>query len=115
MPVVFEDVYDILEQENRPVRVKGKKSREEHPYGPIATKELLANALVHRDYENVDPVIVSIGRDYISFENPGGLDMQLMNQLSRGAEDSGDKEINEEFTSLVEKGNIGLRLVLQQL
>ena len=110
LPVVFEDVYDILEQENKPVRVKGRKSREEHPYGPIATKELLANALVHRDYENVDPVIVSIGRDYISFENPGGLDMQLMNQLSRGAEDSGDKEINEEFTSLVEKGNIGLRL-----
>ena len=107
LPVVYEAVYEILEQANRPVRVKGRKSHEEHPYGPIATKELLANALVHRDYEDASPVIVSIGRDYISFENPGGLDTQLMSQISLRKEDGNEKQISEEFTSLIEKGKIG--------
>ena len=110
LPVVYETVYEIIEQANSPVRVKGRKSHEEHPYGPIATKELLANALVHRDYEDVSPVIVSIGRDYITFENPGGLDTQLMNQISRSEEDGNEKEISEEFTSLIEKGKIGPRM-----
>ena len=107
LPAVFDTTYDILEQENRPVRVKGRKSREEHPYGPIAIKELLANALVHRDYEDATPVIVSITRDSISIENPGGLDNQLMNQISRRDEDRDEKEISQEFTALIEKGHIG--------
>ena len=107
LPVLFENVYDILEQENKPVRVKGIKSREEHPYGPIAIKELLANALVHRDYEDSGPVRVSVGKDGISFENPGGLDSQLMNQISRRDEDRDEKEISREFTALIEKGHIG--------
>ena len=104
LPIVYENVYDTLEQANRPVRVKGRKSHEEHPYGPIAIKELLANALIHRDYENASPVIVSIGRDYISFENPGGLDTQLMSQISLRKEDGNESQISEEFASLIEKG-----------
>ena len=107
LQVVFENVYDILEQENRPVRVKGRKSREEHPYGPIAIKELLANALVHRDYEDPRPVKVSIRKDGISFESPGGLDSHLMNQIGRRDEDRDEKEISQEFTALIEKGQIG--------
>ena len=107
LPILYETVYEILEQANRPIRVKGRKSHEEHPYGPIATKELLANALVHRDYEDASPVIVSIGRDYISFENPGGLDTQLISQISLRKEDGNEKQISEEFTSLIEKGKIG--------
>ena len=110
LPAVYETVYEILEQANRPVRVKGRKSHEEHPYGQIATKELLANALVHRDYEDGSPVIVSIGKDYISFKNPGGLDTQLMSQISLREEDGNEKEISEEFTSLIEKGKIGPRM-----
>ena len=110
LQVVYETVYEILEQANRPVRVKGRKSHEEHPYGTIAIKELLANALVHRDYEDASPVIVSIGRDYITLENPGGLDIQLVNQISGGKEDGKEKEISEEFTSLIEKGKVGPRM-----
>ena len=110
LSIVYETVYDILEQANRPIRIKGTKSHEEHPYGPIAAKELLANALVHRNYEDVSPVIVSIGRDYISFENPGGLDTQLMNQISPRDADGNEKKISEEFTSLIEKGKVGPRM-----
>ena len=41
---IYDTVFERLEESNRPIRVKGAQSRPVQPYGPIALKELLANA-----------------------------------------------------------------------
>ncbi len=43
------------------------------PYAPLALKELLVNALVHRDYETRQPVLVEVWPTHIRIANPGGL------------------------------------------
>lgn len=58
---------------NEPYRVKGPESVDVRPYPPLAVKELLVNALVHRDYETDEPIDVSIDDQRLRIANPGGL------------------------------------------
>lgn len=70
-------LYDLLTEllagANEPYRVKGPESVDVRPYPPLAVKELLVNALVHRDYETDEPIAVSIDDQRLRIVNPGGL------------------------------------------
>ena len=102
---IYETIIERFEEANRPIRVKGSQSRFVQPYGPIALKELLANALIHRDYEAREPVKVWIDKDFIKIESPGGLDETLMRQLT----DSAGLSAGEEFLNRIQRGEVGSR------
>lgn len=70
---IYELLTDLLAAENEPYRIKGPQSVETRPYPPLAIKELLVNALVHRDYELDGAVEVSVDSDRLRVANPGGL------------------------------------------
>ena len=102
---VYEAIIERFEEANRPIRVKGAQSRFVQPYGPIALKELLANALIHRDYETREPVKIWVDREFVKIESPGGLDDALMRQLTVVPGVSA----GEEFLNRIKRGEIGAR------
>ena len=103
---IYEAVFEALQEANRPIRIKGYRSRDRLRYGPIAIKELLANALVHRDYQSSDPTVVFIGKDRITFQNPGGLDEPIIQQISRVSGTS-MSSVGEEFQDRVYRRDVG--------
>lgn len=70
---LIEQVRDALAELNPPYRLKGPKSVDVRAFEPLALKELLVNALVHRDYEAAGPVGIVLSDDQISFTSPGGV------------------------------------------
>jgi predicted HTH transcriptional regulator len=68
-----DSVIDVLGAVNRPFRLKGEQSENVLPYAPLALKEVVVNALVHRDYSVDATVTVEIGPDSVRIINPGGL------------------------------------------
>lgn len=66
-------VSDALAEFNRPFRLKGEVSEPVYPYPPLALKEAVVNALVHRDYSTETPTTIAILPDRIEIRNPGGL------------------------------------------
>ena len=83
-----------LDEVNRPYRLKGMVSETVYPYSQLALKELMVNALAHRNYEEADAVTVEIASDFIRIVNPGGLvdevvrlvrSLPLQEQIVRGA------------------------------
>jgi predicted HTH transcriptional regulator len=71
--VQCDSVLEILGSFNRPFRLKGEQSESVLPYPPLALKEVVVNALVHRDYASDDTVVVDIEPSKIRIFNPGGL------------------------------------------
>ena len=63
-------ISDALAEFNRPFRLKGEISEPVYPYPPLALKETVVNALVHRDYSSQVPVIIDILPDRIEITNP---------------------------------------------
>ena len=104
---IYESVFNALQESNRPIRIKGYRSKNQLPYGPIAIKELLANALVHRDYQSPEPTVVSIDRDHITFENPGGLDEPIIRELSRTSGTTDMSAVGEVFQDRVYRRDVG--------
>jgi hypothetical protein len=76
-----EAVLAILQEANRAVRIKGSRSQTLRPYPEEALKEVIANALIHRDYEVSDPIVVKVSQDSITVESPGGLEEHLLHRL----------------------------------
>lgn len=70
---VLERALDALADFNEPFTLKGQDSQVVRPYPPLALKELMVNALVHRDHANALPVEVEVRADEITITNPGGL------------------------------------------
>lgn len=64
---------DLLALVNFQFRLKGEVSRTVSAYNPIAVKEMVVNAIVHRDYERGEPVIVTVEPKCITVTSPGGL------------------------------------------
>ena len=64
---------DLLALVNFQFRLKGEVSRTVSAYNPIAVKEMIVNAIVHRDYDRADPVVVSVEPKCIIVTSPGGL------------------------------------------
>jgi hypothetical protein len=48
-------------------------SEDVRPFEPLALKELLVNALVHRDYDDDEPVSIVMTEDHVTFTSPGGV------------------------------------------
>jgi hypothetical protein len=63
----------LLSRVNRQFRLKQEVSRQVRSYSPLALKEMIVNALVHRDYACPDPVEILVTPERIVTRSPGGL------------------------------------------
>ena len=70
---LIDRVRDALAELNEPYRLKGPRSVDVRAFEPLALKELLVNALVHRDYDVARPVRITLTDADVSFVSPGGV------------------------------------------
>lgn len=63
---------DIL-IENRPVQDSTLREKTVSTYPPIALRELIVNAILHRSYESTSPIRFYCFTDRIEIQSPGGL------------------------------------------
>lgn len=94
----LDQVNEIVSQFNKPFRLKGEVSDTVYPYPPIALKELLVNALVHRDYTITENIKLKVSPNCIEILNPGGLTSDVKIAL-------GDETIQEK----IKKGKKGIK------
>ena len=73
---------------NQPFTLKDARSRQVTPYHPQAIKEMIVNALVHRDYGMQEPIDILMTPEKIETISPGGLTDEV-------AAKTGGKEIEE--------------------
>jgi len=70
----FDESFDfIMERINKSFKIEKKKREEHWEIPPIAIREVLMNAILHRNYHINAPVKISIYSDRIEFFSPGGL------------------------------------------
>jgi len=69
----IEQSTNIIQQMIESVPVMGSKGLEKAKYPPEAIKEVLVNAIIHRDYNISDDVLVFIFNNRIEVQSPGGL------------------------------------------
>ncbi|WP_425033481.1 SIR2 family protein [Pelagibacterium sp.] len=81
---------------NAPFVLKESKSRDVTPYHPQALKEMIVNALVHRDYNVAQPIQIIMMPTQIETISPGGL-----------TEEVAAKTGGEEIESLIRGGSRG--------
>ena len=74
-------IYDILTLVNQPFLLKGEVSATVQPYPPAALREIVVNALVHRDYTQPEPILIEIQQKSIQVRNPGGLVPEVVKQV----------------------------------
>ena len=58
---------------NESFLLKEAKSRSVTAYAPIALREMIVNALVHRDYNKREPIMITMTPSQIETTSPGGL------------------------------------------
>lgn len=78
-------IMDALAEVNKSFLLKGEKSETVYPYPATALREIVVNALVHRDYELTGNTIIEIEDDRIVITNPGGLIKDVFLQTEGGA------------------------------
>lgn len=64
---------ELLSLVNQGFRLKEEVSRTVYPFAPVVVKEVLVNALVHRDYERPEPITVLVTPERLEVISPGGL------------------------------------------
>lgn len=102
----LEEIYTLLSRVNRSFLLKeGRHSRSVYPYPPDALREMVVNALVHRDYETDEPIVIEIEETHIRVRNPGGLVEDVIDQVI----DTPQKEIKDAFETKIKKGARGIR------
>lgn len=70
----FDESFDfIMERINKSFKIEKKKREEHWEIPPIAIREVLMNAILHRNYHINAPIKISIYSDRIEFFSPGGL------------------------------------------
>ena len=69
----LDQLTELLSRVNRQFRLKQEVSRQVRSYSPLALKEMIVNALVHRDYACPDPVEIVVTPERIVTRSPGGL------------------------------------------
>ena len=67
------DAFVALPTQSHPVADSALRERMETDYPPVAIRELLLNAIMHRSYESNAPVRFHWYDDRIEMQNPGGL------------------------------------------
>jgi ATP-dependent DNA helicase RecG len=70
----FDESFDfIMERINKSFKIEKRKREEHWEIPPIAIREVLMNAILHRNYHINAPIKISIYSDRIEFFSPGGL------------------------------------------
>lgn len=69
----LDQLTELLSRVNRQFRLKQEVSRQVRSYSPLALKEMIVNALVHRDYACAGPVEIEVTPERIITRSPGGL------------------------------------------
>lgn len=72
---------DLLALLNQAFRLKGEVSKTVYPYDPLALKEVIVNAIVHRDYQTTDYVNIQALPDRIVVTSPGGIIAEVRAQI----------------------------------
>jgi hypothetical protein len=81
----YDQINDVLAAFNRPFRLKGEQSETVLPYPPLALKEVIVNALVHRDYDAARPIYVEVTPSSVRVTNPGGLVPEVQRRVEAGS------------------------------
>ena len=81
----YDGINDVLTAVNRPFRLKGEQSETVLPYPPLALKEVVVNALVHRDYAVTNPIMIEVTASGIRITNPGGLVDEVQRRVEAGS------------------------------
>jgi len=74
---------DLLSLANFQFRLKAEVSKTVNAYDALAVKEMIVNAIVHRDYEVNDPIVIDVETNSITVISPGGL-VDLVAAQARG-------------------------------
>lgn len=102
----LEEIYELLSRVNQSFLLKeGRHSKYVYPYPPGALREIVVNALVHRDYEKNEPIVIEIEETYIRVRNPGGLVEGVIEQMIGTPQ----VEIKDAFETEIKKGKRGIR------
>lgn len=78
----LDDLIDLLALVNFQFRLKAEVSRTVNAYNAIAIKEMLVNAIVHRDYDRDEAVRVLVEPKSITVISPGGLIEEIAVQVA---------------------------------
>jgi predicted HTH transcriptional regulator len=81
----LDQITDALALVNSPFRLKGDLSQDVTPYPPLALKEIIVNALVHRDYAKDQQIRIEVTPTSVRISNPGGLIDEVRRQLDGGS------------------------------
>ena len=100
----LEAIYDILSLVNQPFLLKGEVSTTVQPYPPTALREMVVNALVHRDYARPEPIVIEVKETYIRIQNPGGLLPSVLKKVQRTPDDN----IEVAFERKIKEGAHGI-------
>ena len=98
-------IFDILSLVNQPFLLKDEVSITVQPYSPGALREIVVNALVHRDYTQTKPIVIDIEQTYIRVRNPGGLVPDVVNQVRSQP----SEEIKIAFENQIKSGISGIK------
>jgi hypothetical protein len=77
----LDELIDLLALINFQFRLKAEVSRTVNAYNAIAVKEMIVNAIVHRDYDRDEAVEVIVEPKSITVTSPGGLIDELAAQV----------------------------------
>lgn len=70
---ILEKAQEAIDDFNKPYRLKGPVSQDVRRFDIRAVKELIVNALAHRDHDVEAPIRVGISRRELTVVSPGGL------------------------------------------
>ncbi len=102
----LDEIYVLLSHINRSFLLKGgQHSKSVYPYPPDALREIVVNALVHRDYEKNEPIVVEIEQNCIRVRNPGGLVQDVIEQMTA----TPHSEIRDTFETKIKGGARGIQ------
>jgi hypothetical protein len=69
---VLDQVIEAIAELNEPFRLKGPESQDVRRFDPRAVKELVVNALAHRDHDVDGPVRITVTERELTVVSPGG-------------------------------------------
>jgi hypothetical protein len=69
---VLDRVLEALDELNQPFRLKAATSEDIRRFDPRAIKELVVNALAHRDHDRREPVQITVAHRELTVTSPGG-------------------------------------------
>jgi hypothetical protein len=78
---LLDALLDALSRLNTQFRLKEETSRQVRPYAPLALKEMIVNALAHRDYQEKKAVCIRATPQHIEAISPGGLVQEVCAEI----------------------------------